>query len=448
MQRARAAVILAAGQGTRMRSPTPKVLHKVGGRTMLDRAIDACEALGCARIVVVVGAHSPQVGAHVRARLGDAAVAIQDPPLGTAHAVLAAKASLEGFEGDVVVAYADTPLTDADVFAPLFALREKGADLAILGFDAVDPGPYGRLILGKDGALERIVEAKDATPEELAISFCNSGLLAADRAALFAWLSQVGCANAKGEYYLTDIVAVARSAQRAVRAAKVAETKVMGVNSQAELADAERIFQQGRRAEFLAAGVAMAAPDTVHFAYDTEVAAGAVIEPHVVFGLGAKIGRATLRAFSHIEGANVADGAVIGPYARLRPGAEIGEDAHIGNFVEVKAATIGRGAKANHLAYLGDGAVGEGANIGAGVIFCNYDGFQKSRTEVGARAFVGSNSALVAPVRIGDGAYVGSGSVIVKDVPPDALALGRAVQTEKLGWATRFRQAMAGRRKP
>ena len=448
MQRARAAVILAAGQGTRMRSPTPKVLHKVGGRTMLDRAIDACEALGCQRIVVVVGAHSPQVGAHVRARLGDAAVAIQDPPLGTAHAVLAAKASLEAFEGDVVVAYADTPLTDADVFAPLFALREEGADLAVLGFDAADPGPYGRLIVGKDGALERIVEAKDATPEELATFFCNSGLLAVDRAELFTWLSQVGCANAKGEYYLTDIVAVARSALRSVRVAKVAEAKVMGVNSQVELADAERIFQQGRRADFLAAGVAMPAPDTVHFAYDTEVAPGAVIEPHVVFGLGAKIGRATLRAFSHIEGAYVADGAVIGPYARLRPGAEIGEDAHIGNFVEVKAATIGRGAKANHLAYLGDGAVGEDANIGAGVIFCNYDGFQKSRTEVGARAFIGSNSALVAPVRIGEGAYVGSGSVIVKDVPPDALALGRGVQTEKLGWATRFRQAMAGRRKP
>ena len=445
--RPRAAVILAAGQGTRMRSPIPKVLHKVGGRMMLDRAIDAAKAAGCARIVVVAGAHSPEVAAHARARLGEGNVAIQDPPLGTGHAVLAAKDVLADFDGDVLVSYADTPLLDASAVTPLFDRRAGGADLVVLGFEAVDPGPYGRLILGSEGGLERIVEAKDASAEELKVTLCNSGVLAADRALLFRLLGMVRNDNAKAEYYLTDVVGLARADGASVLTTLADETVVMGVNSQAELAQAEAAFQGALRRSLLETGVSMPAPDTVMFSHDTAVAPGAVIEPYVVFGPGVTVGRATIRAFSHLEGAHVADDAIIGPYARLRPGAEIGAKAHIGNFVEVKAVTVGEGAKANHLAYLGDGAVGPGANIGAGVIFCNYDGFNKQRTEVGAGAFIGSNSALVAPVTIGAGAYVGSGSVITKAVAADALALTRPEQVEKTGWAARFRSVMAGRKK-
>ena len=443
---ARAAVILGAGQGTRMRSPLPKVLHKVGGRPMLDRAIDAAEALGCARIVVVVGAHSPEVGLHAQKRLGQDATAIQDPPLGTGHAVLAAKAALADFSGDVVVAYADTPLVDASAFEPLFEARARGADLVVLGFEAADPGPYGRLILDAEGGLARIVEAKDASAEELKVTLCNSGILACDRAVLFDLLARVGNANAKAEYYLTDIVGLAREAGLKVAVAGADEEQVMGVNSQKELAEAEAAFQRSARLALLAGGVAMPAPDTVMLSYDTKVAPGSVIEPYVVFGPGVTVGRAQIRAFSYLEQARVADGAIIGPYARLRPGADIGEDAHIGNFVEVKNVSVGKGAKANHLAYLGDGSVGAGANIGAGVIFCNYDGFNKHRTEIGQGAFIGSNSALVAPVAIGEGAYIGSGSVVVKAVAADALAVSRAPQVEKPGWAARFRAMMKERK--
>ena len=445
--RPRAAVILAAGQGTRMRSPTPKVMHKVGGRMMLDRAIDAAEAAGCARIVVVAGAHSPEVAAHARARLGEGAVAIQDPPLGTGHAVLAAKAALADFDGDVLVSYADTPLLDASAVTPLFERRSAGADLVVLGFEAADPGPYGRLILEPDGGLARIVEAKDANADELKVSLCNSGVLAADRALLFRLLGMVRNDNAKAEYYLTDVVGLARAQGATVVTTLADETVVMGVNSQAELAQAEAAFQSAVRRRMLDAGVSMPAPDTVMVCHDTIIAPGAVIEPYVVFGPGVTVGRATIRAFSHLEGARVDDDAIIGPYARLRPGAEIGAHAHIGNFVEVKAVKVGEGAKANHLAYLGDGSVGAGANIGAGVIFCNYDGFNKQKTEVGAGAFVGSNSALVAPVTIGAGAYVGSGSVITKAVAADAMALTRPEQVERPGWAARFRALMAGRKK-
>ena len=444
---ARAVVILAAGQGTRMRSPTPKVLHRLAGRTLLDRAIDAAEGLGAARIVVVAGAHSPAVATHAAARLGEAAVAIQDPPLGTGHAVRAAEAALAGFAGDVLVTYADTPLLDAEAVAPLFAARAGGAEVAVLGFEAVDPAAYGRLLIDEDGDLERIVEAKDASPEELAITYCNSGVLAAPAELLFDLLARVTDANAKGEYYLTDVVGLARGQGCTVRAVMTQEARVLGVNAQAELAAAEAVFQQARRARALAEGVAMPAPDTVMFAYDTEVAGGAVVEPYVVFAPGVRVeAGAVIRAFSHLEGAWVREGAIVGPYARLRPGAYIGPDAHVGNFVEVKNTSLGPGAKANHLAYLGDGAVGAKANIGAGVIFCNYDGFDKHRTEVGEGAFVGSDSALVAPVRIGAGAYVGSGSVITRDVADDALALERSPQVEKPGWAAKFRASKAPRR--
>ncbi|MBV9995397.1 MAG: bifunctional UDP-N-acetylglucosamine diphosphorylase/glucosamine-1-phosphate N-acetyltransferase GlmU [Caulobacteraceae bacterium] len=437
----RAAVILAAGQGTRMKSPIPKVLHPVGGRALIDHAIDVAVGLGCARIVVVLGPGVTAVRERVAARLGDKAIAVQDPPLGTGHAVLAAKAALGDFEGDVVVTYADSALLTAEAVEPLFALRAAGADLAVLGFHAAEPGAYGRLILGEGERLLRIVEAKEASPQELAVDACNSGVLAAPAPLLFELLAEVGCANAKGEYYLTDVVALAAGAGKSVRAAFAAEEVFLGVNSQAELAAAEAAFQRRRRAELMEAGVTLIAPETVQLAWDTRLDAGVVVEPNVVFAPGVAVeSGAVVRAFSHLEGARVRAGAIVGPFARLRPGADIGEDAHIGNFVEVKKVTLGKGAKANHLAYLGDGTVGAGANIGAGTIFCNYDGFDKYETHVGAGAFIGSDSALVAPVRIGAGAYTGSGSVITEDVDPDALALGRGRQVQKAGWAAAFRE--------
>ena len=445
----RAAVILAAGQGTRMKSPTPKVLHAVGGRTMLDRAIDAAQELGCQRIVVVVGAHSPAVGEHVKTRLGDAAVAVQDPPLGTGHAVLAARGALASFSGDLVVTYADCPLLSACAIEPLFDLHGTGADLAVLGFEAADPGAYGRLILGEDGDLHRIVEAKDATDHEKMVRACNSGVIAADAAVLFELLSMVGADNAKGEYYLTDVVGLAVGKGLVAQATFAPEETVMGVNSQEELARAEAAFQAHRRRQLMADGVTMPAPETVHLAYDTEIAAGVVVEPYVVFGPGVKVeAGAAIRAFSHLEKAVVRSGAIIGPYARLRPGADIGRDAHIGNFVEVKNVKVGEGAKANHLSYLGDGSVGPRANIGAGTVFCNYDGFDKYETHIGADAFIGSDTALVAPVTVGEGAMTGSGSVITQDVEPGALAIARGRQEQKSGWAEVFRAKKRANRKP
>lgn len=432
----RAAIILAAGQGTRMKSPLPKVLHPVGGRAMLDHAIDAAEALGCQRVVVVVGEHSPEVRAHVVNRLGEAAIAVQDPPLGTGHAVRAAEQALAGFDGDVVVTYGDVPLLKAADIAPVFG----ASGVTVIGFEARDPGAYGRLILEGD-TLTAITEAKEASPEVLAVTACNSGVMAAPAALLFSLLAQVRNDNAKGEYYLTDVVELARKAGHPTRAVFADEDAVMGVNAQAELAQAEALFQKVQRETFLAAGVTMSAPDTVHFAWDTQVGGGTVIEPYVVFGQGAVIeGGARIRSFSHIEGARVAAGAEVGPYARLRPGADLGRGAKVGNFVEVKNVRMAEGAKANHLAYLGDGSVGAGANIGAGTIFCNYDGFNKAQTEVGAGAFVGSNSSLVAPVTVGAGALVASGSVITEDVPADALAFGRARQTNRPQAAADFRE--------
>ncbi|OYX33215.1 MAG: UDP-N-acetylglucosamine diphosphorylase/glucosamine-1-phosphate N-acetyltransferase [Caulobacterales bacterium 32-69-10] len=437
---ARAAVIMAAGQGTRMKSSLPKVLHKVGGRTMLDRIIDTVSAIGCERIVVVVGTHSPAVREAVVRRLGEAAVVVQDPPLGTGHAVLAAREALADFAGDVVVTNADCPLLAPADLEPLFAMRQAGAAMALLGFEPHDTLLYGRLIRGADGHVIRIVEPKEATIEEKTVRACYAGMLCAERGALFGWLSRLTNDNAKGEYYLTGVVGMAAGEGTSVRAFIAPEEAVMGADTAAQLSHAEQVFQRRRRAEALASGVQMPAPETVHFSWDTALAPGSIVEPYVVFGPGVAVETgAVIRAFSHVEGAVVREGAIVGPHARLRPGADIGPGAHIGNFVEVKNVTVGAGAKANHLAYLGDGEVGEGANIGAGTIFCNYDGFTKARTVVGKGAFIGSDTALVAPVTVGDGAYVGSGSVITRDVAPDALALGRGQQVEKPGWAARFR---------
>lgn len=439
----RAAIILAAGQGTRMKSLLPKVLHRVGGRAMLDHAIDAAEGLGCERIVVVVGNHSPGVRAHVVARLGEAAIAVQDPPLGTGHAVRAAEAAMAGFDGEVIITYGDVPLLTASDIEGAF-----GSDgITVVGFEARDPTGYGRLLVDADGGLEAIVEQKEATPDQLRITVCNSGVMAAPSALLFRLLGQVTNDNQKGEYYLTDVVGLAREAGAPTRTVMADEDAVMGVNSQGELATAEALFQKVQRETFLEAGVTMPAPDTVYFSWDTDIGGGATVEPYVVFGPGAKVaGGARIRSFSHIEGAVVATGAEVGPYARLRPGADLGEKAKVGNFVEVKNVTMGPGAKANHLAYLGDGEVGAKANIGAGTIFCNYDGFFKHRTVVGEGAFVGSNSSLVAPVTIGDGAMVGSGSVVTKDVAAGDLALARADQTAKPGWARRFMDTMRAKK--
>jgi bifunctional UDP-N-acetylglucosamine pyrophosphorylase/glucosamine-1-phosphate N-acetyltransferase len=427
-----------------MKSPLPKVLHPVGSRAMLDHAIDAAEALGCERIVVVVGNHSPEVRAHVVKRLGEAAIAVQDPPIGTGHAVRAAEAALAGFAGQVVITYGDVPLLKAADIEPVFGVT---AGVTVVGFEARDPSGYGRLMVDADGGLEAIVEHKEASPDQLKVTACNSGVMAAPAALLFELLAEVRNDNAKGEYYLTDVVALARARGEPTRTVFADEDAVMGVNAQAELAVAEALFQKVQRETFLAAGVTMPAPETVHFSFDTEVGGGTTIEPFVVFGPGAKIASgARIRSFSHIEGATVAAGAEVGPYARLRPGADLGEGAKVGNFVEVKNVRMGKGAKANHLAYLGDGEVGAKANIGAGTIFCNYDGFFKHRTTVGEGAFVGSNSSLVAPVTIGAGAMVGSGSVITADVAPGDLALARGKQETLPGWAARFMETMRARK--
>jgi len=440
----RAAIILAAGQGTRMRSSLPKVLHKVGGRAMVDWSVALAQSVGCEKIIVVCSPTGQAVQSHIAERLGEAAIAIQDPPLGTGHAVLAAQDALGDFSGELVVLYGDTPLIPREAILALFQTLEAGASVGVLGFEAMDPGAYGRLITDSNGDLTQIVEAKDASPEQLGIRFCNSGVMAASAVNMFDLLADVNNENAKGEYYLTDIVGLARAKEQSCRAVACAEADVLGVNSRIELAQAERAFQMQRRNHFLAAGVTMTAPETVFFNFDTEIENDVVLEPSVVFGPGVTIkSGATVRAFSHLEGAFVAEDCIIGPYVRLRPGTRLDRGVKIGNFVEVKNTAMGAGAKANHLSYLGDGEVGSDANIGAGTIFCNYDGFLKYQTKIGDGAFVGSNSALVAPVTIGAGAYVGSGSTITKDVEPNSLAVARGRQVQKSGWATSFRDKMA-----
>ncbi|MGF1462639.1 MAG: bifunctional UDP-N-acetylglucosamine diphosphorylase/glucosamine-1-phosphate N-acetyltransferase GlmU [Maricaulaceae bacterium] len=438
MKRACAVIILAAGHGTRMKSRWPKVLHAVGGRPMLGWSVALARDLDAERVIVVGGAHSPDVAVTAQA-LG-AQTVVQDPPQGTGHAVQCAVPALEGFQGDILVVCADTPLLSASTARTALALLDEDTALGVLGFTPEVPGAYGRLVLAEDGVLQGIVEAKDATPDELAISLCNSGVIAARADQLRPLLSQIGKDNAKGEYYLTDVVALNRRAGGRGRVALASADEVLGVNSRGDLAAAEAAFQARARAAALEAGVTLIAPETTFFAYDTVLSPDVVVEPHVVFGPGVRVeAGAQIRAFSHLEGCQVAAGASVGPYARLRPGAEIGEDAKVGNFVEIKKARLGTGAKASHLSYIGDATVGSGANIGAGTITCNYDGFQKHRTEIGANAFVGSNTSLVAPVQIGAGAYVGSGSVVTKTVEADELAVARARQRNIPQWAARFR---------
>jgi len=448
MARHVAAIILAAGKGTRMKSDLHKVLHPIAGRPMLLHLLATVDRLEPAAKVVVVGDKREQVEAAV-AGMGVTVVA-QEPQLGTAHAVLQAKAALDGFDGDILILYGDVPLiafTTMNAMLTELDLHPRAAAV-VLGFRPKDPGQYGRIVAGDDGRIVKMVEYKDANAEELQIDLCNSGMLAIRAADLWPLLERVGNDNAAGEYYLPDVVMLAAAGGRPSIVIDGPGGDLTGVNSRAELAALEAYWQGLARAEAMAGGVTLIAPETVWFSFDTKLGRDTIVEPEVVFGPGVTIGEGVrIRAFSHLEGATVAAGAEIGPYARLRPGAEIGEGAKIGNFVEVKKAKLGKGAKASHLSYLGDAEIGAGANIGAGTITCNYDGYFKYRTTIGEGAFIGSNSALVAPVSIGAGALVAAGSVIVRDVPADAVALARGEQVEKPGRAAKFRETMSARKK-
>jgi bifunctional UDP-N-acetylglucosamine pyrophosphorylase/glucosamine-1-phosphate N-acetyltransferase len=432
------AVILAAGLGTRMKSRLPKAAHALAGRPMLSHLIATCEAV-FGGIVVVVGPDMPGLAALAAPH----AVRVQQERMGTAHAALAAADAFG--DGEVAVLFADNPLISAARLRDLLDRRAAaGAGLALMAMRPADPARYGRLVLGAQG-VERIVEWADATPAERDITLCNAGALCGPAGRVATWLRAIRNDNAKGEYYLTDLVGLARAEGAGVVAVEAPEAELRGINSRAELAAAEAELQARLRAAAMEAGATLTAPETVFLAWDTVLGPDTLVAPHVVFGPGVVVeGPADIRAFSHLEGCRVAAGAIVGPYARLRPGTVLGEGVHVGNFVELKAASLGAGAKANHLTYLGDATIGAGTNIGAGTITCNYDGFAKHRTEIGARVFVGSDSVLVAPVRLGDGSFVAAGSVITRDVAPDAMAFGRARQADVAEGGAAFR---AGRKK-
>ena len=442
-----AVIILAAGKGTRMKSDLHKVLHPIAGRPMLHHLVASAATLHPARTVVVTGAGREQVERAV-APLG-IATALQAEQLGTGHAVAQARDALAGFEGDVLILYGDVPLVTAATMQRMID-RLHGDDApaaVVLGFRPADPGAYGRVIADAAGRIDRMVEYKDASDTERAETLCNSGLMAVHSRDLFALLARVGNDNAAGEYYLPDIVMLAATDGRASAVIETGEGEVAGVNSRGELAAVEAAWQATRRATAMADGATLIAPDTVWFAHDTLLGRDVTIEPNVVFGPGVRVADgAVIHAFSHVEGAVIGEKADVGPFARLRPGADLGAGSRVGNFVEVKKATIGVGAKVNHLSYIGDAEIGARANIGAGTITCNYDGYFKYRTVVGEDAFIGSNSALVAPVSVGTGAIVAAGSVLTRDVDADALALVRPPQVDKPGWAARFREMMVARK--
>ena len=438
-----AVIVLAAGQGTRMRSDTHKVLHPIAGRPLLLHLLDRVDALGANRRVVVVGKGRDQVEQALNGR--DVTVAHQAEQKGTAHAVQQAQAALEGYGGAVLVLYGDTPFVDAGTLGRMLERLDggDGPGVVVMASRPTDPGHYGRIILGQGDRIAKMVEYRDATDEERAVTLCNSGMMAVRSSDLFRWLAKVGNDNAAGEYYLPDVVNIAASEGREAVVIEGDPYETAGVNSRAELAHLELEWQRRRREEALEQGATLIDPESVWFAYDTKLGRDVTVEPHVVFGPGVEVATgATIKAFSHIEGAIIGERANIGPFARIRPGTTLGQRSKVGNFVELKKAEVAAGAKVNHLSYVGDSEVGEGANIGAGTITCNYDGFGKYRTVIGAGAFIGSNTALVAPVTIGAGAVVGAGSVITEDVEADSLALERSEQKGVAGWAKRFRERM------
>ena len=433
-----AIVVLAAGLGTRMKSARPKALHPLAGRPMVRHLADTLESLGAGRLVFVLGDDMDAVAEAVAPH----ATAIQKERLGTGHAVMAAREALAGFSGDVLVVLGDAPLVSAETLQGALDVRRRPPHPAVvvLGFRPTDPGAYGRMIVDARGGLEAIVEAKDATPEQRAVTLCNSGVMAIDGARLFGLLDRLSNDNAQGEYYLTDIIGLARRDGLPCGYAEGDPAELQGINSRAELANAEAIVQRQLRDKAMAEGATLIDPDTVYFSHDTRLGRDVTVGPSVVFGPGVTVAdNVEIRAFCHLEGASVGDGALVGPFARLRPGARVDADAHVGNFVEIKNAAVEVGAKVNHLTYIGDARVGAGANVGAGTITCNYDGFFKSHTDIGAGAFIGSNTCLVAPVAVGDGATVGAGSVVARDVPADALAVTRGPHMERKGWAKAFR---------
>lgn len=443
MSRTCLSVILAAGEGTRMKSAFPKVLHKMGGLPLVCHVVRAIKSAGAEQIAVVAGNDAQAVAAAVRPFADDAVIFEQKQRLGTAHAVLAARDLLLQPADDVLIAYGDTPLIEKTPLLKARKMLAQGADIVVTGFRTGKPAGYGRLI-EKNGALTAIVEDKDASAAEKKITFCNGGLMAVRGGHLLSLLDCVKNKNVKGEYYLTDIVALGAARGLTIRAFEAPMTDVIGVNNRVELAEAEAVWQSRKRQEMMLAGVTLQAPETVFFSYDTEIMADAVIEPHVFFGPGVKIaGGAVIHAFSHFEGASIGPHAEIGPYARLRPGADLHKDVKIGNFCEIKKSSVGAGAKINHLAYIGDASIGVRANIGAGTITCNYDGRHKQQTRIGEGAFIGSNTSLVAPVSIGDNAYIASGSVITQNVADDALAFARARQVSKPGRAKILRELAA-----
>lgn len=440
MTRSCLSIILAAGEGTRMKSATPKVLHKIAGLSLVGHVIKAVQAVGAGSIAVVVGRDAENVQKTVQAIVPGVDVFEQKERLGTGHAVLAARAAIEKGVDDILIAFGDTPLIEASALKRARDVLAGGADLVVMGFRTEKPTGYGRLI-EKGGRLRAIVEEKDATDAQKKITFCNGGLMAVRGQHLLSLLDSVTNHNAKGEYYLTDIVALADERSLNVQALDVPFDNVIGINNRIELSEAETIWQNRCRHEMMLSGVTLIQPQTVTFSYDTEIEPDVVIEPNVFFGLKTKVkSGAIIHAFSYIEGAVVEEGAEIGPFARLRPGVHIERRAKVGNFCEVKNAHIGVGAKVNHLTYIGDADIGADTNIGAGTITCNYDGINKWKTIIGENAFIGSNTALVAPVQVGNGAYVASGSIITDDVPDDALALGRARQVNKDGYALKIRE--------
>ena len=436
-----AAVILAAGKGTRMKSSLHKVLHPIAGRPMLMHLLDSFAQLELRRTVVVVGDKREQLDAALADR--DVSTTLQDPQLGTAHAALQAREALDGFSGNILVCFGDCPMVKAETVRKLASALEGGAKVAVLGFRPDDPLQYGRIIADKDGAVSKMVEFKDASDAERACDLCNSGLIVAHSDDMWPLLDAVGNDNAQGEYYLPDVATNAIARGDKVVVVETNANEVAGINSRAELAAAEAQWQAEQREHWMAEGVTLRAPETVFFSYDTELAADVTIDPNVVFGPGVTVASgAHIKSFSHIEGATIGEGAQVGPYARLRPGAVMEKDSFVGNFVEMKKATLGEGAKASHLTYLGDAEVGAGANIGAGTITCNYDGYFKYKTVIGERAFIGSNSALIAPVTIGPDAIVAAGSAVSRDVGAGDLRMVRAEQVVKPGWADRFHDTM------